>query len=99
MAQCFRPVAVFFQDVVAQLYAAESDLGNILDRLLVLFIPGDSSVAKANICGRGCQRTIKVRKIHRRIKRRVQFAGQGVNRKSRGRGDCSETGYEMTTRY
>src|SRR6266567_7886769 len=97
IAQSFRPLAVVFQNIAAQLNAGKSKLRDFLDRLRVVPIPSDRRVAEANHSWRRGNRVIEIREIDRRIKRWFERAAESLQRDSRRRGDCSQAYDEMTT--
>src|SRR5690349_17507213 len=83
--------AEFLEDIGAQLNPGKSQRGNVLNRLAVIPIPGDGCVTEVNFAGRGGNRRIEVRQIHRGIEPfgRAQLP-KGESRTSSGCGrDCS----------
>src|SRR5438094_6732479 len=98
IAQSFRPLAVVLQNVAAQLNAGKSKFRDFLDRLRVVPIPSNCRVAEAKHFRRWGNRSIKIRKISRRIKRWFKRAGKSLHGNCRGGGDCSQADDEMTTR-
>src|SRR6267378_5011241 len=98
IAQSFRPLAVVFQNVAAQLNAGKSKLRDFLDGLGVVSTPRNRRVPELNHSGRRRNGPIEVREVGRRIERRIQDASKSLNRNSRRGGDRSQTHKEMTTR-
>src|ERR1700687_1711683 len=67
VAQRFRTIAIVLQDVAAQLYAAKSELGDFLDGVCVLSVPGDRGIAKTDVRGSRRNGAIKRGEINGRI--------------------------------
>ena len=65
----FCRAAKFLDDIGAQLYSVEAQRRNICDRLPVVSAPGDGRVSKMDLTGPRRNRRIKIRQVHRRIKR------------------------------
>src|SRR5258708_5980146 len=99
IAQSFRPLAVVFQNVAAQLNAGKSKFRDLLDGLCVVVIPGNRRVSEANASRRRGKRPIKIREIDRRIKRRgFERARKRANRDCRSSCDGTQAYDEITTR-
>ena|SRR5438094_1239506 len=98
IAQSFRPLAVVFQNVAAQLNAGKSKFRDFLDRLRVVPIPSNCRVSEANHPRRRRNRIIKVGEIHRGIKRWFPHAAEGLRGKSRRSYRGPKAHDEMTSR-